>query len=55
LGWSKAGSAMRENHGMAAPTGTNRRYENRLALNFFYVHAAILPETVENQKPTGGF
>jgi hypothetical protein len=33
----------------------NLRHENRLALNFFIVHAAILPETVKNQKPTVGF
>jgi hypothetical protein len=36
---------MREIHAMAAPAGS-RRYESRLALNFFIVHATILPETV---------
>ena len=45
---------MREIHAMAAPAGS-RRYESRLALNFFIVHATILPETVELQKPTVGF
>jgi len=45
---------MREIHAMAAPAGS-RRYESRLALNFIIVHAAILPETVELQKPTVGF
>ena len=33
----------------------NPRHETRLALNFFNVHAAILPEPAKTQKPTVGF
>ena len=41
--------------GQSAQRRPIRRCETRLALNFFNVHAAILPETVGNQKPTVGF
>jgi hypothetical protein len=32
-----------------------RRRENRLALNFFNVHATIMSQLSKNQKPTVGF
>jgi hypothetical protein len=35
--------------------GASRRYETLLALNFFNVHAAILPEPSKTKKPTVGF
>ena len=35
--------------------GRNLHHEIRLALNCFNIHAAILPEAVELQKPTVGF
>jgi ABC-type metal ion transport system substrate-binding protein len=38
-------------HRRAANPDPRDIHSNRRALNFFNVHAAILPETVGNQKP----